>query len=125
MDPHADLEIDDLQTDPWRGWTGVIRRLGERWWGVAAPAALLGGLLLRVLPDALQRAHAPRAAHAIRGAGRLALGGAGLDLALTAGLPLLRVSYAPVGSAFLYWFAGRSALAAAGSLLALAPVARR
>ena len=55
----------------------------------------------------------------MRALGAQALGAASLDLALMAGLPLLKLSYAPVRRAFFNLLLGRAILAGAGTALAL------
>ena len=100
----------ELITAPFSGWTGLVQWLSVRWWGVLAPPALLAALLLYWLPRAARAAGAPGRGRAFRQAGLLALGWAGVDLGLTVGLPLLQLSYAPVRSAFLYLFCGRTAI---------------
>ncbi len=88
------------------------------------PAGLLG-LLLGVGPRAARAAGAPRRAALVRRTGLLTLGASALDLGLMAALPALRLSYAPIRSAFLYLLVGRTLLSAAGAALALLVAPRR
>src|SRR5215203_1522539 len=117
-----DFDLEKLITEPFEGGTTLMKWLSGRWWGVLGPPALLAALLLIALPRAARAAGAPQRARAFREAGLLALGWAGVDLGLTAGLPLLQLSYAPVRSAFLYLFCGRAGIASTGTALALASV---
>src|SRR5207247_2605904 len=74
------------------------------------------------LPRMLRAAGAPERARLIRQAGTLALGWAGVDLGLTAGLPLLKLAYPPVRGSFYYLLCGRAAIAGGSTALALASV---
>ena len=80
---------------------------------------MLGGVLVVGLPWWLRGRGAAQRARAVRALGAQALGAASLDLALMAGLPLLKLSYAPVRRAPFNLLLGRAILAGAGTALAL------
>ena len=98
----------------------IVGQVGRRWWAAPAAVGALGWGLAVALPQRLARRGTPERARLAQTAGRQALGWGALDLALTAGLPLLRISYAPIRPAFLYLFCGRAAWATGLTALGLA-----
>jgi predicted MPP superfamily phosphohydrolase len=118
-------DVEKIVENPFAGVTRLTAWLGESPLGLPGVPLALGGLLVVGLPRLLRRRGAPQRARAVRALGLHALGAAGLDLALMAGLPLLKLSYAPVRRAFFNLLLGRAALAGAGTALALAGALRR
>ncbi|MGI8587222.1 MAG: metallophosphoesterase [Chloroflexia bacterium] len=115
-----DLDLQTFLRDPLEGGAKVAGWLGRRWAAVIGVPAALGLLLVYLLPRIASRAGARGSARVLRQAGRQALGWSGLDLALTSGLPLLRLSYPPIRGAFFYLFSGRAMISAGAALPALA-----
>ncbi len=118
-------EVVDLQSvieNPFTGSLRLTRRISSEWWGVLPLPLLLAGGLVYLLPRLLRNAGAPGRAAVVRQAGLQALGWGGVDLAAMAGLPLLRLSYAPVRAAFFNLLCGRAAISGGATALALASV---
>ncbi|HUS15834.1 MAG TPA: metallophosphoesterase [Chloroflexia bacterium] len=116
------MEFDLLawREDPIEEASRLMARLGRRWDAVLAlPLALLV-LLLHVLPRRAARAGAPERERILRHAGLQTLGWAAGDLALTAALPLLRLSFPPIRGAWFYLFCGRATITAGAVMPALA-----
>src|SRR5215211_6690544 len=111
---------EQLLEDRFAGLARLTAWLSETSLGLPGVPLALGGLLGIGLPRLLQQRGAPQRARAVRTLCVQALGTASLDLALMAGLPLLKLSYAPVRRAFFNLLLGRAALAGAGTSLALA-----
>jgi hypothetical protein len=100
----------------------LLARLGQQWTAVLGLPVALAVVLVYWLPRLARRAGTPQDARLLREAGLLALGWGGVDLALTAGLPVLRLSYAPVRTAFFMLLWGRTGISGAGTALAVASV---
>ena len=112
--------VQEIVENPFAGVSRLTAWLAESPVGLPGVPLALGGLLVVGLPRLLRGRGAPQRARAVRALGVQALGAAGVDLALMAGLPLLKLSYAPVRRAFFNLLLGRTALAGAGTALALA-----
>lgn len=111
---------EQLVKNPFNGLLRLSAWLSETPLGLPGVPLALGAVLVAGLPRLLRRRGAPQRARAVQALGVQALGAAGLDLALMTGLPLLKLSYAPVRRAFFNLLLGRVALAGAGTALALA-----
>jgi uncharacterized protein len=119
----AEDEAVDLQSvieNPFTGSFRLTRRISREWWRVLGLPLLVAGGLVYALPWLLRQHGAPGRAKVVREAGLQALGWGGADLAAMAGLPLLRLSYAPVSTAFFNLLSGRAAISGGVTLLALA-----
>ena len=116
------MNILHLLHDPLEELSKVLARLGQQWTAVLGLPVALAVVLVYGLPRLARRAGAAQDARLLREAGLLALGWGGVDLALTAGLPLLRLSYAPVRTAFFMLLWGRTGISGAGTALAVASV---
>ena len=88
----------------------MVAWLGRRWTAVLGLPLALFWLTLRRLPARAQRSGAPERAELLREIGAQALAWAGADLALTAALPALRLSFPPVRGAFFVLCCMRAAL---------------
>ncbi len=116
------MNISHLLHDPLEAMSKLLARLGQQWTAVLGLPVALAVVLVYWLPRLARRAGTPQDARLLREAGLLALGWGGVDLALTAGLPVLRLSYAPVRTAFFMLLWGRTGISGAGTALAVASV---
>ncbi len=108
-----------LRSNPVDEIAHIVGQVGRRWWAGPTLVGLVGWGLGVVGPRRVARHGAPQQARLLRAAGRQALGWGALDLALTAGLPLLRISFPRIGPAFLYLFCGRTIIATSLTVLGL------
>jgi predicted MPP superfamily phosphohydrolase len=113
-----DWDIRKFLSDPLEEAAHMAAWLGRRWSAALGLPLALFWLTLRRLPARAERQGAPQRAGLLREMGAQALAWTGADLGLTAALPALRLSYAPVRGAFFFLFCIRAALTLGGVGLA-------